>query len=276
MKKLELKQVTHIYKTRCPTTLKTKFFNAIPKSGKRISNKKASANYEKIDGDEVKHDWLHFNTVVLNKCHTWYKTVMDPKKTNYFFELPITATVTEVKKIPKKEDNAPIMRYPQNGVGACGIAALASAFHHTFNETLSFLIHSKRQEYLERLSDPISHKKSPAMIFLMNTINKKAFKDYSVKRITRMIPWGKFLENPFYKHVVLCMPKSSSFSRDHIIGISRGWIFDGNLPYAIPLNEDNLTWCTSHGCENEVFTGFWEQVYFFYEPKEKKQNKRKK
>ena len=275
MKKLQLNNVTHIYKTLNKTTLQPKFLNALPKSNNR-KFKQAIENYEPMNGDEVKKEWLHFNTVVLNKCHTWYKKVMDPKVTDCFFELPVAATVSEYKHLPKKEDDAPILRYPQNGVGACGISALSSAFYFNFSETLSFLIHQRRQEYLDRLSDPISHKKSPAMIFLIDTINKQPFNDYSVKRIKQMIPWGKLLENPFYQHVVLCMPKSSCFSRDHIIGITRGWIFDGNLPYAIQLNEENLTWCTSHGRENEVFTGFWEQVYFFWEPKEKKGKNRNK
>ena len=269
MKKLRVKKVTHIYKYRCPISLQPKFLNAIPRKGKR-KQKRANANYEKIDGDEVTQEWLHFNTVVLNKCNVWYKTVMDPKKTNCIFELPITATVNEYKKLPKREDHCPTMRYPQNGVGACGIAALSSAFHYTFSETLSLLIHQKRHEYLECLSDPISNKKSPAMVFLMKIIFQKPFNDYSVKRIKQMIPWTKFLENPYYKQVILCIPKSSCFSRDHIIGISRGWIFDGNLPYGIPLNEENLTWCTSHGREDEVFAGFWEQVQVFWESKDRK------
>ena len=73
---------------------------------------------------------------------------------------------------------------------------------------------------------------------------------------------------------MLCIPKSSCFSRDHIIGITRGWIFDGNLPYAIPLNEENLTWCASHGKEDEIYTGFWEQIEVFV--KETKKEAKKK
>ena len=34
---------------------------------------------------------------------------------------------------------------------------------------------------------------------------------------------------------------------DHIIAIIRGWSFDGNLKYAIALNEQNFKSCTRHG-----------------------------
>ena len=72
MKQLRYKKVTHIYKYTCPTSLKFKFLNAIPKSSQQNENR-VEDNFEKIDGDEVTHEWLHFNTVVLNKCTTWYK-----------------------------------------------------------------------------------------------------------------------------------------------------------------------------------------------------------
>ena len=109
------------------------------------------------------------------------------------------------------------------------------------------------------------------MIFLSEIIQQKAFKAYAVRRMKQMIAWRKFFESPFYYKVMLCIPKSSNFSRDHIIGITQGWIFDGNLSYAIPLNEENLTWWCSHGQVGEIFNGFCEQIQVGFMDEKKKQ-----
>ena len=59
---------------------------------------------------------------------------------------------------------------------------------------------------------------------------------------------------------MLCIIQSSLFSRDHIIAIAHNWIFDGNLPYAIPLNEKSLNWCASHGKPGICYVTCVEQV----------------
>ena len=42
----------------------------------------------------------------------------------------------------------------------------------------------------------------------------------------------------YYDHIFLCIIKSNLLSRDHIIAITR--IFDGNIKFAIALNEQNV------------------------------------
>ena len=59
---------------------------------------------------------------------------------------------------------------------------------------------------------------------------------------------------------MLCIIQSSAFSRDHIIAIAHNWIFDSNLPYAIPLNEKSLNWCASHGKPGICYVTCVEQV----------------
>ena len=39
-----------------------------------------------------------------------------------------------------------------------------------------------------------------------------------------------------------------------------GWVFDGNLNYAIPLSEDSLNWCASHSREGIVFDSCFEPI----------------
>ena len=78
----------------------------------------------------------------------------------------------------------------------------------------------------------------------------------------------------YYSNIILCIPKSSAFSKDHMIGITQGWIFGSNLEYAVPLTEENITWTASHGKEGIVFSGFWEQV--IVKKKDEKGNHNKK
>ena len=63
-----------------------------------------------------------------------------------------------------------------------------------------------------------------------------------------------------YNSIILGIVKSNYLSRDHIIAICRGWIFDANLTYAIPLTLDSLNWCAGHGKKEVLFDGFFEQV----------------
>ena len=67
-------------------------------------------------------------------------------------------------------------------------------------------------------------------------------------------------KNEFYNCIMLCLLKTSTMSRDHIVAIVRGWIFDPNLMYAIDLNDENLNWCAGHGKGNIKFNGFYKQV----------------
>ena len=99
------------------------------------------------------------------------------------------------------------------------------------------------------------------MKFLMSLINQKEFKEYYVQRITSIMKWKDiYKSSECYESIMLCIIQSSSFSRDHIIAISGGQIFDSNLTYALTLNATNLDWCASHGKDGIFFQKFLEQV----------------
>ena len=99
------------------------------------------------------------------------------------------------------------------------------------------------------------------MIFLNDIVLCKAFKNYYVKRIKQIKPWKDiYNSNDCYYSIMLCIIQSSAFSRDHIIAIAHNWIFDSNLPYAIPLNEKSLNWCASHGRQGICYVACVEQV----------------
>ena len=50
------------------------------------------------------------------------------------------------------------------------------------------------------------------------------------------------------------------FLKNHIVAICGGWIFYCNLNYVIPLSEESLNTCVSHGQEGIAFDGFFEQI----------------
>ena len=49
-------------------------------------------------------------------------------------------------------------------------------------------------------------------------------------------------------------------SRNHIIAIIRGWLFNSNLKYIILLNEINLNWCAGHQKPGIHVVGINEQI----------------
>ena len=98
-----------------------------------------------------------------------------------------------------------------------------------------------------------------------------------MQRIKNIMSWKDiYNSNECYHSIILCIINSSSFSRDHMIAIANGWIFDSNLPYALPLNEDSLNWCASHGKEGFYFDRFVEHVQVGRIPPGKEKNKKQK
>ena len=262
MKTLAAKNVTHVHKYRCPTTLKTKYCNAI--LNKKGDNDKKD-NVTIMKGDEITEEWLYQTAVGLNKCQQWYDQVTDPTLINETFEVPV-ASVKQNLFPPRLDKNAPPVTYTQNNQGICGISAFSSAFAYAFDQNLALEIYKKREEYLENLTSSIKYrsKKSAAMKYLINIVNTKQFKNYGVKRIKQMIEWSKFLyDKEYFNNIMLCILRSEDNSRDHIVAISKGWIFDGNLTHALSLNIANLNWCCTNGKTNNMFIGFYEQVRIF-------------
>ena len=259
MKKLSAKNVTHVHKYVCPTSLKTKYCNA-------IINKKGNKDLENsvtiMKGDQITEDWLYQTAVGLNECQQWFNEVTDPAVNNRTFEVPVASAKQNIIQ-PKRDMDSPTVTYTQNNQGICGISAFSSAFAYSFDKDLALLIYKKRQEYLESLSISIRQKskRSASMKFIMQIVFRKEFKNYGVKRIKQMIKWSDLLhDNRYFNSIMLCILKSEDNSRDHIVAITKGWIFDGNLTHALSLTVGNLTWCCSTGKSNNMFIGFYEQV----------------
>ena len=77
-------------------------------------------------------------------------TMLWIKKTNQVFELPVTAVMKNDIKL-RKENDAPVLYYPQHGKGTCGVSSLSSAFYFMFDKNLAEKIHSNKQGCIECL-----------------------------------------------------------------------------------------------------------------------------
>ena len=262
MRSLAAKNVTHIHKYKCPTTLTTKYCNAIfNKRGKRNSGPSITI----MKGDEISLKWLYNTAVGLNNCQQWYDHVTDPSVNNKTFEVPI-AGVNQNRVKPKRDLNCPTVIYTQNKQGICGISAFSSAFAYIYDKELALHIYKQRENYLASLSSSIMKmsKRSAAMKYLMEILFTKKFRKYGVRRIKQMIDWKHFINDTgYFDSIMICILKAADMSRDHIVAITKGWIFDGNLNYALKLDEDSLTWCCSQGDSDCIFVGFYEQVQIY-------------
>ena len=125
-------------------------------------------------------------------------------------------------------------------------------------------IFKNKEMYLKVLSNHVKKtKKSSAMIFLMQIMERRPFsKIFECKRLNNVQLNELKNKSEYFYSVILCFLRSTKMSRDHIIAISQGWIFDSNLKYAIDFSDDNLNWCVGQGKEHEVFGGFHEVVQF--------------
>ena len=98
MRKLRKLYCTHVYKYHCEITMEQKFCNAVIK---RKMNKR-SKPYEIIKADNITDQWLFETAVGLHNCHDWYRDVMDPKKTDQVFALPVAAVAQLCSDVPEK------------------------------------------------------------------------------------------------------------------------------------------------------------------------------
>ena len=82
-----------------------------------------------------------------------------------------------------------------------------------------------------------------------------------MRTIKTKVSWAELNKPSFYKVIVVCLLRGSDESRDHIVSISHGWIFDSNLDFAIPLKKESLDWCCGYKQNASTFEGFWEMFY---------------
>ena len=132
---------TYVHKLTCPKTMQQKFCNAIMTN--KLQNKTAKKKFEKMLGDIVTEEWLYGTAVGLHGCSDWFNDVMDQRKTNQVFELPVASLIQNVPK-KEKEIIAPVLNYPQDREGACIVLTLSSAFFYMLDIILAAKIFQKK------------------------------------------------------------------------------------------------------------------------------------
>ena len=130
------------------------------------------------------------------------------------FELPVAAVSKNDIK-PRKENDAPVLFYPQDGKGTCGVSSLSSAFHYMFEKNIAAKTHSNKQGHIECLSEPghEKSKKASSLEFFNLMMMKKECKQYYVHRKRKLMSW-KDIYHPhgYYESIFLCIIKSNMFS----------------------------------------------------------------
>jgi hypothetical protein len=84
--------------------------------------------------------------------------------------------------------------------------------------------------------------------FLISGSDKKGFKKIlkSSQKFTNMVVKPKMIMEDFQDqstNVVSAVLLGSDGSHNHRVAVWGSWLFDSNLPTAIPLTQDNLNWC---------------------------------
>ena len=105
-----------------------------------------------------------------------------------------------------------------------------------FDKNLAAKIHSNKQGYIECLSEPGQKKRKKASSFkFLDSIMMK------IKLKRKLISWKDIDQsNVFHESIIFVSSRAKYFSSAHIITICGGWIFYGNLNYAILLSEESL------------------------------------
>ena len=76
-----------------------------------------------------------------------------------------------------------------------------------------------------------------------------------------MIQWTDLrYDSKYYQSIMICLIKGTNVFHDNLISIVRGWIFDSNLSFAIPLDKKHLEWCSGATNNESTFGGFCEMV----------------
>jgi hypothetical protein len=146
--------------------------------------------------------------------------------------------------------------------GTCRLSSFSSAFYEYFNEYIATGWMKNTIDYKKAMSQPVSKRsqKSGVMNYLKSLVIKTKGNAFRVETIKKEVPWAELNKTTHYKLIVISLLRGSDDSRDHIVSISHGWIFDSNLDFALPLNKESLDWCCGFMQNGTTFDGFWEMA----------------
>ena len=91
MNELRKLHCTHVYKFTCDISMEQKFCNVI-----MTEKKNCKESFTHTKENIITKEWLFDTAVGLHGCQGWNDTVMDPKKINQVFELPIDVVANSI------------------------------------------------------------------------------------------------------------------------------------------------------------------------------------
>ena len=144
--------------------------------------------------------------------------------------------------------------------GTCGLSSFSSAFYEYFNKYIATGWMKNTIDYKTAMSQPVSKrsKKSGVMNYLKELVHQTKGNAFRAETIRQEVQWAELNKGKLWKSIVIFLLRGSDHSRDHIVSISHGWIFDSNLDFALPLNKESLDWCCGFRQNGTTFEGCWE------------------
>ena len=90
---------------------------------------------------------------------------------------------------------------------------------------------------------------------------RNKYKNFKPSRVKRpKISLSEMKYKDAYYDIVICLIQDTKKSKDHIIGISNGWIFDSRLSFTLPLEKNNLDKVCGSLSSGDQFISFHEQI----------------
>ena len=205
--------------------------------------------YSKIEYRDLEDEW-----VKKNIRPGFIELLKDVAVNNRYLLIPEGACNSHLPSSGIFPDNAPIAHYScVNVAGRCVYSALASGLHHLGLHREAFFVDAGYND-IESETSPMDHARSilfgdeASSNIFESTGTGKSYQLHSFGRKKKR-KWNTLRDSPFYSLCLLGV-RSNDGKTDHAICIVGEWIFDSNMPKALPLSKESLNICCSDGIYN--------------------------
>lgn len=173
----------------------------------------------------------------------------------------IKSNENQTTRTPKRTHDAYSIEYEQLDYDTCGICALSSALHSLVDENFGKHLISFKEKYLEAHQNQKYNMKNQEMTMLVHECNQvRGFYKVDLKRFKKQeYTWEQLKNDKEYWYIVVCLLNDTAMSKDHIVVISHGMIFDSRFKYTFPLSKENLDFVCGSYKYGSSFLDFHEQ-----------------
>jgi len=183
-----------------------------------------------------------------------------------FVDIPVGSCKSSLMKLMPnlRCEDAPPVKFMQGEVDSCVFSSLASAFGSTAIPPLvqlANILYVKSKRLCEK----------PNVLGEAKGIVCKQCPWLQSKKLRRTFNWENDMNDYMF---VLGRIKDSTGACQHAVTIFRNWIYDSNEPFAFPLSQESLDFCTWDIKDGEILATStfvcFSDGWIFQEPKEKK------